>query len=91
MRVNIAESDPPQVFVQITGGLSDGCTTLYQVNTNRSGNSIEISVTAQRPRDKACIEIYNTFVETVALGSDFVSGETYVVKVNDVTETFVMQ
>lgn len=83
VRVNIAESYPVQVFVYIKGGLADSCTTLYEVKTERSGNTINIEVTTQRPKDAICAEVYTTFEENVALGSDFTPGQTYTVNVND--------
>jgi hypothetical protein len=91
VRVNIAESYPPQVFVYIKGGLADSCTTFHELSTERSGNTIDITVTTQRPRDKQCAQVYGFFEQNVGLGSDFVSGETYTVNVNDQTTSFVMQ
>jgi len=89
--VNIAESYPPQVFVHIKGGLRDGCTTFHQLTTRRDDKTIDIEVTTQRPKDKACTQVYQYFEKNVVLGSDFTSGETYTVKVNDKMTTFVMQ
>ncbi|MFC2009823.1 hypothetical protein ACFLT6_00240 [Chloroflexota bacterium] len=40
--------------------------------------------------DAICPAVYGYFEQNVALGSDFISGETYTVKVNDVTKMFVM-
>lgn len=88
--INIAESFPPQVIVAITGGLSDGCTTFHDITTERSGNTIEIEITTERPRDAVCTQVYGYFEKSVNLGSDFSSGESYTVKVNDVTKSFVM-
>jgi hypothetical protein len=89
--IRFAESDPPQVFVYIKGGLPDGCTTFHEINTERDGMTVNITVTTQRPADMECTAVYTTFEENVALGSDFVSGETYTVNVNDYTTTFTMQ
>jgi hypothetical protein len=89
--IRFAESFPVQVFVYIKGGLSDGCTTFKEVNTTRKDTIIEIKVSVQRLQDRECTTIYGYFEQNVALGSDFVSGKTYTVKVNDVTKTFVMQ
>ena len=89
--IRFAESFPVQVFVYIKGGLSDGCTTFKEVNTTRNkDNIIEIIVSVQRPLNRMCTAIYGYFEQNVALGSDFVRGKTYIVKVNDVTKTFVM-
>ena len=91
IRVNIAESYPPQVFIYIKGGLSDSCTTFHELTTERSGNIINIEVTTQRPKDAVCAQVYSFFEKNANLGSDFTSGETYTVNVNDKTTSFVMQ
>jgi len=91
VRVNIAESYPPQVMVYIKGGLSDGCTTFHQLTTARRGNTIYIEVATQRPKGAICAQVYGFFEQNVNLGSDFTSGGTYVVRVNDMATSFVMQ
>lgn len=88
VQVNIAESYPEQIFVYIKGGLRDGCTTFHDIETQRSGNIIDITVTTERPRDAICAQVYGYFEKNVPLGSDFTSGETYIVNVNDVTTSF---
>ncbi len=89
--ISIAESFPPQVFVHIKGGLSDGCTTFHELKTEQAGNTINIEVTTQRPKDAVCTAVYSYFEKNVSLGSDFTSGETYTVKVNDYSTSFTMQ
>jgi hypothetical protein len=91
VQVNIAESYPPQVFVYVKGGLSDGCTTLHEIAEERDGNTINIEITTQSPKDKACIEVYSYFEKNINLGINFVSGEAYTINVNDMTTSFVMQ
>jgi inhibitor of cysteine peptidase len=91
VRVAIAESFPPQVMVYIQGGLSDGCTTFHDLKTERSGNTVNITVTTQRPKGAVCTQVYGYFEQNVNLGSDFVSGQTYTINVNDKTTSFVMQ
>jgi hypothetical protein len=83
------ESYPVQVGVYIKGGLPDGCTTFRDLTTNRDNDTITIDVTIQKPGDAMCPAIYTWFEKNVNLGSDFTSGTTYTVKVNDVTTTFV--
>jgi hypothetical protein len=90
VEIRFAESYPVQVFVYIQGGLSDGCTTFKEVKTTRDNTVINIVVTVQRSLDIMCTQIYGYFEQNVALGTDFVSGKTYTVKVNDVVKTFVM-
>jgi hypothetical protein len=89
--VNIAESYPPQVLVYIKGGLADSCTTFHELKTVRSGNTISIEATTQRPKDTICAQVYSFFEKNVNLGTDFTSGDTYEVNVNDQTTSFVMQ
>ena len=91
VQVNIAESYPPQVFVYIKGGLTDSCTTFHELTTERSGNTINIEVTTQRPKDAVCAQVYSFFKQNVNLGTDFISGKTYTINVNDSTTSFVMQ
>ncbi|OGO32944.1 MAG: hypothetical protein A2Z29_01780 [Chloroflexi bacterium RBG_16_56_11] len=89
--VNIAESAPPQVFVYIQGGLPDGCTRFHELKTERGGNTVKITVTNERPREAVCTQVYGYFEQNVNLGTDFTSGVTYTVNVNDKTTSFVMQ
>jgi inhibitor of cysteine peptidase len=91
VRVAIAESYPPQVMVYIQGGLADGCTTFHELKTERSGSTVNITVTTRRPKDAVCTQVYGYFEQNVNLGSDFVSGQTYTVNVNDKTTSFVME
>ena len=86
---NFMESYPVQVGAHIKGGLSDGCTSFHNAVVTRDGVTINIKVTVQRPKDKVCPAIYTYFEENLNLGSDFASGKTYTVKVNDFTTSFV--
>lgn len=91
VQVRMAESYPVQVFVYIKGGLADGCTTFNDLTVERIGNVVDITVTTLRPRGAICTQVYDFFERNVALGSDFTSGQTYTVQVNDMTTIFVMQ
>ena len=86
--ISIAESDPQKILVYIKGGLADSCTTFHDLTAERSGNTITIEVTTERPVGAICAQIYRYFEKNVSLGSDFTSGETYTVDVNGVVETF---
>ena len=89
VQISIAESFPEQVFVHITGGLADSCTVFHDLTTKRTGNTIKIEVTTERPKDAFCAQVYGYFEKSVNLGSDFTSGQTYIVDVNGTTEAFV--
>lgn len=90
----MAESFPPQYFVQITAGLPSGCAEQHTHSFTRAGNHMEIEVLNSFPTGPmACTAIYGIYEVNIALGSDFVSGETYTVSVNDgaATTEFVAQ
>ena len=89
VKVNIMESDPPQIGVYIKGGLRDGCTTFNDIEIAREGSTVNIKVTTQHPRDVSCPAVYNYFEKNINLGSDFTIGTTYTLNVNDYTTTFV--
>lgn len=88
VKISIAKSLSPQIIVNITGGLSDGCTTFDAIKTSRSGDTVTITVTTRHPRNTECPAIYGYFEQMVNLGSDFTGGNTYTLKVNDYVTTF---
>jgi hypothetical protein len=88
--VAFLESQPVQVSVHIKGGLRDTCTKFHEIKTSRSGTQVNISVTVERQRDAICGQVYTFFEKNVNLGSDFTSGKTYTLKVNDNVSTFTM-
>lgn len=92
--VVVAESFPPQYFVQITSGLPDSCHTFDHLTTTRSATTITIHVWNRTPPPAsglACALLYGTEEHNVALGSDFTPGITYTLQVNDVTTSFRAQ
>ncbi len=94
VRITIAESYPPQYFVQVLSGLPNGCARFDDYDLVRDGDLIKIKVTNFVPAPRglmACTVIYGTVEHNIALGIDFTPGERYSVEVNDVTETFVAQ
>ncbi|XUX01150.1 MAG: hypothetical protein TUN42_03940 [Dehalogenimonas sp.] len=88
VEIRIAESYPPQVFIDIRGLLIDSCTTLNGVDTKRQGNIIDISVTTQRPKDAVCAQVVSYFSTSVPLGSDFAADQTYTLRVNGQAQQF---
>ena len=94
VEINVAESFPPQYFVDVVSGLPNGCARFDSIETSRSGDTIRLVVVnlVPDPRSKVvCTMIYGTVQHHVALGTDFEPGHTYTVVVNDVTETFQAQ
>ena len=88
VKILVNMSLPEQIIVYIKGGLADSCTTFHEIETQRSGNTIYIEVTTERPADAVCAQVYSYFEKNVNLGSGFIRGESYIVDVNGVTRTF---
>lgn len=86
--VNYLKSNPPQISVHIKGGLRDGCTEFHSIETTRQDSTVNIKVTTRHPKDVFCPAIYTYFEKDVDLGSNFTTGVTYTVNVNDYSTTF---
>ncbi len=89
----IAESFPPQYFAAIVSLQPNACATFDAVETTREGNSVRVLVWNLAPEDPDvfCAQVISTTEHNVVLGTDFESGESYEVQVNDVTRTFKAQ
>ncbi len=95
--IEILESFPPQYQLNVASRLPAGssCSQFdgYEIR-RRESNEIEVVVTHHQISDQqaACTRDYPLVETTVPLGSDFVSGEKYTVRVNSETVTsFVAQ
>lgn len=89
----VRESAPPQYAVRVLSGLPSGCHQFADATLTRDGTEIMIDVRNTRPSDPmiACTAIYGTHEAIVELGTDFVPGTTYRVRVNDRTIEFTAQ
>jgi len=63
------KSNPTQIGVYIKGGLRDGCTTFHGIETTQDGNTVNIKVTTQHPKDVFCPAIYTYFEKDVNLAA----------------------
>jgi hypothetical protein len=89
VEVVVRESAPPQVALRVTAGLPSGCAKPGTYTVTRAGDTITVTVLNSLPTgDQICTAIYGTYDLNIDLGSDFHSGVTYTVKVNDKTTTF---
>ncbi len=89
VNVQIRESQPVQVAVEVSGTLNDGCTEFHQMSQVRTGTTIEITITTIRPKDMMCTQQLTFYTNTIALEGEFPSG-TYTVRVNGVEQTFTI-
>ena len=92
VELNIAESDPPQYFLEVTSGLPDACHTLDRTETQRAGTEITVTVINRvLTGDIACAQVYETESSTMFLGSEFEADVTYTVRVNDWETSFTTE
>ena len=94
VEIRVAESDPPQYFVDVVSGLPNACVEFYGYEEHRVGGDIATTVYNLEPAPNqqiACAEIYTMHEFVVSLGSDFQPGETYTLSVNSTTTTFVAE
>ena len=91
--IRVAESAPPQYFLDVASGLPSGCARYDRTEVTRAGTTITVKVwnVLETPAGGACTAIYGTRTEAVVLGTDFVRGTAYTVQVNDEVKTFVAQ
>lgn len=90
LSIRIAESSPPQVFVDVTTGLPGGCARFDSAVVARAGSVITLTMWNSMPTGPvACTAIYGYLRHTVPLGA-FQPG-TYTLHVNDQTRTLVVQ
>lgn len=91
----VAESYPVQYILTVVSGQPHGCYQFDGYDVQRDGNKVIVTVNNNVPADLSamlCMQVYNTTESTINLGSDFESGETYVIEVNgEVAEEFVAQ
>ena len=93
VEILIMESFPPQYAVVVVSGLPNACVTFGGHRLEREDDTIRIEMLNWKPADSevVCAQVYGTVETRISLGSDFESGKTYTVVVNDVKETFVAQ
>lgn len=80
----VAESYPPQYFLQVKYGLPNGCARPGGHDVSRQGNIVVLTVYYETPADPniLCTQNYRIGELSIALGSDFTPGQGYEVVVN---------
>jgi hypothetical protein len=90
--VRVMESSPPQYMLRVLAGLPSGCAKQDSHTVSRVGDTIRVTVLNSMPTgDPPCTMIYGSYELNINLGTDFLSGSTYTVNVNDKATTFKAQ
>lgn len=91
LSIDIMESDPVQVRANITGHLPDGCTKIHDIRSTRDGNAFTIMVRTETPGgDVACTMALVPFEESHHLEVEGLPAGEYVVRVNELSESFTL-
>jgi hypothetical protein len=88
--VLILESFPVQVNVVVRGNLPDGCTYLDEVEEEREGNTIKLTLWTTRDPDAMCTMALVPFEEVVSLDVYGLEAGEYTVVVQDQTAAFTL-
>lgn len=91
MYVEVLESFPVQIRVQLVGYLPDGCTKIDEVNSSRDGDAFTIEIITKRPTDMICTMAIVPFEETVMLDVEGLPAGEYTVVHNEIAETFRLE
>ncbi|MCP4424304.1 MAG: hypothetical protein GY803_07435 [Chloroflexi bacterium] len=86
----ILESFPVQVNARVRGILPDGCTSLDQINTERTGSDFTITITTLRPANAVCTSAAVPFDEAIGLDVFGMDAGTYAVTANGVSGSFTL-
>jgi hypothetical protein len=91
LELRVAESAPPQHFVDVSSGLPNGCARFYGYELARAGDTITVTVWNTMPADirAACTMLYGVTMHAIPLGANLVPGRQYTLKVNDKNTTFI--
>ena len=85
------ESFPVQVSLLVSGNFPDGCTSIGNVMQERTGETFNVTITTNRPRDQMCTDALVPFQETVKLDVGGLKAGTYSVNVNGkIADTFTL-
>ncbi len=89
--VLIMESDPVQVRALLRGYLPDGCTSIYEVQTDREDDTFTVRIVTQRPDGEvACTMAIVPFDEEVDLDVAGLPAGEYTVRADEIRETFIL-
>ena len=88
IEILLLESFPIQIQVKILGYLPDGCTTVYQVKSERQDNTFTLKVLTIREKSAICTDALVPFEISEPLDVEGLPEGVYQVKVGDAEAQF---
>lgn len=82
--VNVLESAPPQLSLEVSGYIQDGCDFPIQIEQDVRETAVTIRIYRQVPTDVMCPAVIVDYAETITVDGRF-SGDSVTVTVNDIT------
>lgn len=91
--VVVGDTRPPEVNVFVQGYLPDGCTQIKDISQryDAAASTFFIAITTSRPKGMACIQVISPFHETIPLDITGIGPGTYIVDVNGVADSFILE
>ena len=91
--VVVGDARPPEVNVFVQGYLPDGCTQIKDISQryDAAASTFFIAITTSRPKGMACIQVISPFHETIPLDITGIGPGTYIVDVNGVADSFILE
>ena len=87
--VEIQVTDSGELVVAVQGNYPDSCSTLGEVETVVEGNTVTVTMYAQKPPGVMCAQALVPFEETITLDTGDLTPGEYTVTVNDAVTTTV--
>ncbi|MDX1665171.1 MAG: hypothetical protein R3272_15370 [Candidatus Promineifilaceae bacterium] len=91
VEILLLESFPLQAQAVVSGNLSDGCTTIEEIQSTQVGNTFEVNIITSRPADALCTEALVPFSETVSLDIHGLRAGTYSVEAGEQSASFTLE
>jgi len=92
LSINIMESFPVQVSVNLWGYLPDGCTQIYEITSERQENLFTVEIVTRRPAGNvSCTQAIVPFEKTVSLDVKGLPAGEYSVECGEFEELFTLE
>lgn len=88
VEVQLAESFPVQMFVEVSGYLPDPCWEPVEPVVEQDGQRFNIEIVAEREADQMCPQVIEPYEKTISFGA--MDPGQYLVSVNGVEQAFAV-